>query len=331
MHHLAVPTILTPCRICMIDYSICARQEVSLDALPSISKKWDLFISAFAPSDRVQRVFEAVEARRKLWLVQSEYGFDSAELPDGAFVSNTRDEAEFWHDFDRFVGSGWLDGTLCVDITGFMRPQLTFLIVWLLGAKKKPFVALYTDPKHYANQENTVFSKGPVVDVRQIAGCEGAHAPETSADCLFIGMGYDDELVRRIAESKEDARKIQLYGLPSLAADMYQESVLRSYKASEALGPWWDERCFAPANDPFATANVLQQRVQQEQAANGLTNLYLSPLGTKSQVLGFALYFATERRGTPSSIIFPFTDGYEQKTSEGVARSWVYDVEYLIG
>jgi hypothetical protein len=140
-------------------------------------------------------------------------------------------------------------------------------------------------------------------------------------------MGYDDELVRRVAESKEDAKKIQMYGLPSLGADMYQESVLRSFKASEALGPWWDERCFAPANDPFATANVLQERVRQEIAGQGLTNLYLAALGTKPQVLGFALYYATERRPTATSIIFPFTGGYEQETSKGVARTWLYNVE----
>lgn len=311
----------------MIDYSICARSEVSLDGLRSISEKWDIFLSAYNKSDRVQRVFDAVAARRKVWLVQQEYGFDKTDAPDGAFKCSVGSEAEFWHEFVAFAGSDWMDGTICVDITGFMRPELVFLVVWLLGVKKKPFIALYTDPTHYANQENTVFSKGPVIVVRQIAGCEGTHIPDTGADCLFIGMGYDDELVRRVAESKEDARKIQMYGLPSLAADMYQESVLRSFKASEALGPWWEERCFAPANDPFATANVLQERVQQEESGNRLTNLYLSPLGTKPQVLGFALYFATERRRTPSSIIFPFTSGYEQETSKGVARSWVYNVE----
>src|SRR5262249_30679887 len=159
--------------------------------------------------------------------------------PAGAFVTKTRSEAEFWHEVEGFAGAGWLDGTVCIDTTGFMRPQLTFFVVWLLGARKKPFVALYTDPTHYAKQENTTFSKGPVIDVRQIAGCEGLHVPQAHADCLILGMGYDDELVRRVAESKEDARKVQMYGLPSLAADMYQESVLRSFKASEALGPWW--------------------------------------------------------------------------------------------
>jgi hypothetical protein len=314
----------------MIDYSICARREVPLNELASLSREWDLFISAYNKSDRVLRVFEAVKARRKVWLVQREYDFNGSSLPEGAFVPSGMSEAEFWHEFNQFAGPDWANGRLCVDITGFMRPQLTYLVVWLLSSQtSKGFVAIYTDPTHYVRQENTAFSKGPVIEVRQIAGCEGSHSPDTTADCLFIGMGYEDELVRRVAEAKEDARKIQLYGLPSLAADMYQQSVLRSFRASEALGPWWDERCFAPASNPFATANVLQERVRQEECAKKLTNLYLSPLGTKPQVLGFALYFATERRQTASSIIFPFTGGYEQETSKGVARIWLYQVECL--
>lgn len=330
MHRSALATTPTArCQTSMIDYSICSRRVVSLPDVASVSEGWDLFLSAYNTSDRVQQVFAAVSATRKLWMVQPEYNYPQETIPPGAFVSAARSEAEFWHEFEAFAGHDWSNGKICIDITGFMRPQLTYLVMWLLGARKKRFLALYTDPTHYAKQENTVFSKGPVVEVRQIAGCEGCHVPDPSADCLVIGMGYDDELVRRVAEAKEDARKIQLYGLPSLAPDMYQESVLRSFKASEALGPWWDERCFAPANDPFATANVLQKRVAQEEAAGRLTNLYLSPLGTKPQVLGFAIYFATERRATASSIIFPFTSGYEQETSKGVARSWVYDVECL--
>lgn len=316
----------------MVDYGICARETVGLEDVCARSVGWDVFISAYNTSERVQRVFERVQARRKLWLVQREYGLGSGCFPTGAFAADTRHEAEFWHAFTSFAGDGWADGSVCVDVTGFMRPQLVFLVVWLLGVKKRGFVALYSDPVHYAKKEETVFSKGPVTEVRQISGCEGIHDLSCGADCLVIGMGYDDELVRRVAEAKDDARKIQLYGLPSLEADMYQESVLRSFRANEALGQWGEERCFAPANDPFATASVLQARVAQESASGaGLTNLYLCPVGTKPQALGFALYFATERQGTASSIIFPFTGGYEPETSKGVARTWVYDVEWLGG
>ena len=297
-----------------------------------MSTKWDVFVSAYNESARVRKVFERVRARRKWWVVQQEYDMEPGTIPGGAFVADTQDEAEFWHRFGEVAGREWAEGSVCVDITGFMRPQLVFLVMWLLGVKRRPFTALYSDPTHYVKRENTVFSKGPVVQVRQIGGCEGAHNADGGSDCLFIGMGYDDELVRRVAEFKDDAKKVQMYGLPSLEADMYQESVLRCFRASEAMGQWAGERCFAPASDPFATANVLQYRVEQEErSAEGLTNLYLAPLGTKPQTLGFALYFATERRETATSILFPFTEGYERETSRGLARTWMYDVECLVG
>ena len=316
----------------MIDYSICSREHIVPSELASISTTWDTYISAYNTSARVIQVFERVKARRKIWLVQPEYGFEKSAVPDNAFVAQTRDEAVFWRQFDEFAGRDWADGSVCIDITGFMRPQLVFLVLYLLGIKNRPFVALYSDPIHYAKREDTVFSKGPVVKVRQIRGCEGCHVPNSISDCLVIGMGYDDELVRRVAEWKDDARKIQLYGLPSLEADMYQESVLRCSKASEALGRLGDERCFAPANDPFATAYVLQARVRAEKnVPRAMTNLYLAPLGTKPQTLGFAMFFATELRGTATSIIFPVTEGYEQETSRGLARTWIYNVECLGG
>ncbi len=315
----------------MIDYSICFREALSPGRLASVSTTWDTFISAYNASERVIRVFDQVRARRKIWVVQAEYGFEDRAVPEDAFVARTRDEALFWRQFGEFAGRDWDTGSVCIDITGFMRPQLVFLVLWLLGIKQRPFAALYSDPTHYAKREDTVFSRGPVVTVRQIHGCEGFHLPDSTPDCLVVGMGYDDELVRRVAEWKEDARKVQLFGLPSLEADMYQESVLRCSRASEALGTLGDERCFAPANDPFATACVLQERVREEAAYSAVTNLYLAPLGTKPQTLGFALLFATELRRTASSIIFPFTDGYEQETSRGLARTWMYDVECLAG
>ena len=314
----------------MIDYSICARECIEPASVAEVSTSWDTFISGYNRSARVREVYGRVRARRKLWLVQAEYGFGEDAVPRGAFVARTRNEAEFWRQFEDFAGNDWNHGSVCVDITGFMRPQLVFLVRWLLGVKKKSFVALYSDPTHYARREETVFSKGPVVEVRQVSGCEGCHYPDSGGDCLVVGMGYDDELVRRVAEWKEDARKIPMYGLPSLAADMYQESVLRTFRANEALGQTGEERCFAPANNPFATADVLRAWVHREEVGpTPMTNLYLAPLGTKPQTLGFALFFATERLGTASSIIFPFTEGYEQETSRGVARTWLYNVECL--
>jgi len=138
---------------------------------------------------------------------------------------------------------------------------------------------------------------------------------------LIIGAGYDDALIAHTAESKENARKVQLLGLPSLRADMYQENVLRAQRASEQLGSTGGpviDTFFAPANDPFVTANALSGIIKDENRSRPLTNLYLCPLATKVQTLGFGLYFLTELLGTGASIIFPFCKTYARETSRGI-------------
>jgi hypothetical protein len=143
---------------------------------------------------------------------------------------------------------------------------------------------------------------------------------------LIINAGYDHQLIKDVAESKDRARKVQLFGFPSLKADMYQENVWRANKAEEAVGSQ-APAYFAPAYDPFVTANVLGDIVRELNEKRPVTNLYLSPLATKAQVLGFALYYLTELRGSASSIIFPFCDTYNRETGTGLARVWKYTVE----
>ncbi len=80
-------------------------------------------------------------------------------------------------------------------------------------------------------------------------------------DLLILGVGYDDELIRRVAEDKTNARKLQVFGLPSLSLTCYQQNVIRAARASEALSSSSDrDLLFAPANDPFMTAQALREQ-----------------------------------------------------------------------
>jgi hypothetical protein len=315
-----------------IDYRISYRDQLDLSAVHGRSADWSLFVSAFNTSERVRSVFDQCQATRRYWLAHHEYRFDSTELPDGCVCPTGADEAEFWSEFLTMIGSPDLSQeTLCVDITGFMRPHLSFVVAWLFAHGVDRFFALYSDPVHYTKQERTPFSKGPVVRVRQVTGFEGIHrTADTDNDLVVIGAGYDDELIRRIAEDKSNARKVQLFGLPSLEPDMYQESVIRAEKAAEAVGGVADRQLlFAPANDPFVTAQVLSDFVSKEEGRRPISNLYLSSLGTKPQTLGFTLYFLTERAKSPTSLVFPYAESYEQETAQGLARSWLYTVERM--
>lgn len=314
----------------MIEYTAMYKDELPVESDWPAAVQWDIFLSAYTAARRVQFVYDKALARSKHWLVFPEYGFGQTECPSGSFTSDSRDEAEYVSSFwDRNIGdpSGL---TLGIDITGFVRPYLIFFLRWLARCGVRQFDALYTEPVIYEKREKTRFSDEVVVEVRQIRGFEGTHDPDTSNDYLIIGAGYDDQLIAQVAETKEFSKKIQIFGLPSLRADMYQENVLRAYRAQEAVGTHTSHETnsyFAPANDPFVTANTLRDVVNHVSARKSITNLYLSPLATKPQALGFALYYMTERQSSATSLIFPFCEAYNQETTKGISRIWKYTVE----
>ncbi|MGO8731951.1 MAG: hypothetical protein ACLQVM_04050 [Terriglobia bacterium] len=314
----------------MIDYTLLYKGELPVEGDWPAEVRWDIFISAYTAAERVRSVYNRAAAGSKHWLVFPEYSFPKEEYPPAAFASPSRDEAEYVRSFwDTSIGN--VPGkTLGIDITGFIRPYLIFLLRWLAERGVRRFDALYTEPVIYTKREQTHFSDEVVVEVRQIAGFEGTHNPDTSNDYLIIGAGYDHQLIAQVAESKEFSKKIQIFGLPSLRADMYQENVLNAYRAEEAVGRSTADEAssyFAPANDPFATASTLREIVSRASARKPITNLYLSPLATKPQVLGFAIYYLTECRNSPTSLIFPFCEAYNQETTSGVSRIWKYTVE----
>lgn len=317
----------------MPDYSICYKQSWNADSSwPKI--RWDLYLSAFNSSDRVKICFQKAQATQKHWFISPEYGYSNSELPENEqyYIVQGQTEAEAIGSYFSQANIDLNNTRICIDITGFMRPHLLVLLKYLSMSGVKKFDAIYSEPLGYADKEKTRFSDEAVIEVRQISGFEGNHGPDTSNDILVIGSGYDHVLIAHAAESKENARKLQLLGLPSLRADMYQENVLRAQRASEQLGSSGTgnvDTYFAPANDPFVTANTLSDMIMRENREKPITNLYLCPLATKVQVLGFGLYYLTELEGLSASIIFPFCKSYARETSVGLSRTWLYHVEFL--
>jgi hypothetical protein len=314
----------------MIDYSIFYKERLRLTS----AHTWDIFISAFNSTERVQHVFKKISAKEKHWLVHPEYGYEPVEHPNQAFAPERCNEADFIKQFFETIGVNFTEDKICIDITGFMRPQLLFLLLFLKHNGCKKFDAIYSEPRHYTKKEKTSFSDN-VTEVRQVAGFEGCHAVDKSNDILVIGTGYDHSLIAHAAENKDKARKVQIFGFPSLAPDMYQENILRAHKAAQSVGieeikdPF---NFFAPANDPFVTANVLKdivKKIPENLRKSSLTNLYLCPVGTKPQVLGFGLYFLTEWQDKAASIIFPFCESYSKKTTKGISRIWKYQIEFI--
>jgi hypothetical protein len=315
------------------EYNIFYKTELPISSTWS-DQKWNVFASAFNSSERVQLVFDRVNANQKYWLIHAEYHYQDNELPAGPRFRLAADEAQsiiaFVETIEKDAGRSIDQISICIDLTGFMRPHLLFLSLYLHRRGVPKFDVIYTEPDGYRAKEKTTFSQGAIV-VRQVAGFEGLNSADHEDDLLIVGSGYDHRLIKAVAEHKDKADKVQIFGLPSLRADMYQENVLNAYKAEDAIGvnKSTDPNIyFAPANDPFVTASVLSEIVCRRRRIKPISNLYLSPLATKAQALGFALYFIGEGIDSSTNMLFPISSSYARETTYGLSRVWLYTIEY---
>ncbi|WOR15291.1 hypothetical protein RYZ27_01255 [Hyphomonas sp. FCG-A18] len=218
--------------------------------------------------------------------------------------------------------------SLCIDATGFMRPQLLFLMRYLADQGLTRFDMLYSEPSQYSRKSETQFARSSAFEIRQVSGYEGSHSTDLSNDILLIGVGYDHDRIGQILASKESAKLVQLHAFPSLSSDMYHESLLRLNRIDGTLPRIAEDQVFfASANDPFVTAAVISDEIRKLNARRRITNLYLSPLATKAQTIGFGLYYLRERSRLPTSVIFPFSETYNRQTSSGVGRIWKYPID----
>lgn len=314
-----------------MDYSIFYRKELPVSEAWDSHQSHDIFISAFNSSERVSTVFDKKISKEKYWLIFPEYKYQKNELPaEHAFICNGDSEAEQISSFFNEVEMNYQSVKICIDITGFMRPQLAFLLKFLYIKKVKKFELIYSEPGQYRDKEDTNFSGGNVSEVRQIMGFEGSHSKDNRHDQLIISSGYDHHLIKSVCNHKEHAVITQIIGFPSLRPDMYQENILKTVSASDVLGSEALRKpVFAPANDPFITANVLSHTIKNiEENSTGFSNLYLCPLSTKPQTVGFILCYLKELQNKPVSIIYPFFTEYERETSTGVSKIWIYTVEF---
>ncbi|WP_449408733.1 hypothetical protein [Microbacterium maritypicum] len=311
-----------------IEYAAFRRSTLTLDELGA--RHYDLFLSALNDSSRVRTLAGAVSANRKVWMVHEEYAYGADELPKEECVRAPQSvaPAESWMEVLAHVGGdgGLSDLSVAIDITGMMRPHIAMLPFALRRAGVGQVSIYYSDPNFYNSGERTVFTKGPVAGVGLIPGMEGTHTNRPSpSDALILGAGYDHALVKAVADDKPNAEHVILLGLPSLQPHMYQESVLKLENARQSIRHFRPAtRVFAPANDPFATAQVISEKVVQ---LGDMDHVYLSATGPKPQVLGFAWYYWCEAAGGNTSFLYPFAERYDRDTTRGMADIHEYVLE----
>lgn len=314
----------------MPDYSIFFRRPVGVDRIAQELPPFDIFVSAYNSSDRVTKVFSEIQAAKKIWLIHPEYKYEPIDGPNG-FIKVSPDKTDEVEQINALLTEiGDLTGkALCVDITGFMRHALVFLVAKLAHMGVKEFTALYSEPVEYIKQENTTFSTSTAGIPRPVRGMSGSYQ-SLGRDHLIIGVGYDHKLISEVSSHKDSSRVHPLFAFPSLSPDMYQQSAVSASKSGEVAleDDWISNRRFAPANDPFSTASIVSDIVRHIDRQDTLANIYLSPLSTKVQALGFAIYWQLEGRlRGATTMLLPECLTYSRETSTGLKRLWTYTIE----
>ncbi|HCG8215685.1 TPA: hypothetical protein NJ504_002588 [Vibrio parahaemolyticus] len=294
--------------------------------------KWDLFLSAYNLSERLKKVFDKVDASEKFWLIFPEYDFSDEELPtqnDMIKVEEGSEATQLIPIIERLSIEEFKDKSICIDATGFMRAQLLFLLAFF---KKKGFNKvdfLYCEPSNYSKKEDTKFSEGSLYETRQVIGYQGRGSQSYKKDLLIVSCGYDSQLISRVAQQYENSEIVPLLGFPSLRADMFQESILRTVAAEESFAPESLRKpIFAPASDPFETAFSISQYIHNNDCLKNYEHIYLCPLSTKPQVLGMGLVFLNEFERSNVSVLYPFSEKYSKETSQGISKMWKFTFEF---
>lgn len=311
-----------------IDYSLYYRRTINVDRISVEIPEFDLFISAYNSSDRIRCVYDGVRSQRKIWMIHPEYRYSGGEIPvEESVCPSSMDEVVQVNELLGAIGEVSPDVRVCIDITGFMRHVLLFLVAKLEYIGVKKFTAVYSEPSSYLKQEDTEFSTTTTGRVRTVSGLSSSM--EYQKDSVIVGVGYDHKLIGEVMNSREGAAIKPLFAFPSLSPDMYQQSAIRASRSGDKAQDvdWLHNRKFAPANDPFVTAEVVSSMVSALDTRE-LTNVYLSPLATKVQSLGFVIYWLLQgRRRGSMAVLLPECSSYARETSSGIKRLWAFSVE----
>lgn len=317
----------------------------SLDDLPQITTKYDLFISGYNKEEMVTKVFHKIDANEKIWLLFPDYEIEKSEIDfheKSIFTSDlkmtdARLEMKYVNTFiEEFrIVETYKNKKIAIDITGFVKPYMFYLIL-VLKEHFSNVDIIYTEPTSYTNKEDTSFSDDSATDVRSINGYD-MRSEYGCDDLLLINAGYDYALISRVAVNKKQIKNNKiLIGFPSLQPIMYQENILNFKKVSEELGIQSNDfnPIFAPANDPFETAKAIKNYVEEYVTAHSNVNtIYLVPVATKAQALGMQLFSIYEKETLKQNdidikLLYPFTKGYASDSGKDLFRINKYQLEF---
>lgn len=307
-------------------------------------KKYDLFISGYNNEKMVTDVFNSMIAVNKTWLIFPDYiELDSSKYSGNDYFEYTSEIIDYNNIesayIKKFLNHYKLNErhteSICIDITGFIKPYMLYLILSLKYLNYNNIDIIYSEPKSYTNNEDTPFSISETKIVRSLDWNILRVEPGKN-DLLLINVGYDNILVDNVVNyyKRVGNHKI-LLGFPSLQPIMYQENILNLIKSSENLNiNQTFQPIFAAANDPFETAKIINTEINKYiKETEEVKIIYLAPLATKAQALGIVFFYIKEfarfeEKGIRLKIVYPFTKLYSSSSTEELSKINRYTLEF---
>jgi len=308
-------------------------------------KKYDLFISSFNDEAMVHDLFNSISSVKKIWCVLPDYTLKSkAEIKDSEYfelsdidISSDSLESEYINEFiEKYRLIDYISQVICIDITGFVKPYIIYLVYALKEYGFKKIDIIYSEPKYWEKLDETIFSKEVIIKTRPINGFD-IRVENGNNDLQIIAAGYDYKLIRAAASYNKLVKQKQvLIGFPSLQPSMYQENILNFQKSADELAIDYDNfnPIYAPANDPFEAAKVLKEFVDLYiEQHDDINAIYLSPLSTKPHALGMLLFFLYEgdfykQKNIEIIMLYPFTKSYSSSAGKQLAKINLYTLEF---
>lgn len=315
------------------------------DSLEQLKQEntYDLFISAYNNEGMVRDVYNTISANTKLWLLLPDYTDIKIEEITNEYYSNNlihiddNDlESQYINTFiETYKIYEYKEKSICIDITGFVKPYMIYLIFSLTYLGFKKIEIIYSEPKIYKNQEETEFSEEEIITTRNINGFD-KRTREKPNDLFIINAGYDHRLLINVAGFKKNIKnKKILLGFPSLQPIMYQENILNLQKAGTELHIDHEFKpLYAAANDPFDTAKIIKDYIiTYSKKHSNFNTVYLAPLATKAQALGMIVFYILEKdffreKEIDIKIIYPFTKSYSSSAGKELFRINKYSLEF---
>jgi hypothetical protein len=285
---------------------------------------FDYFISSYTHEERIQIVYETIEANIKIWILFPEYNikkFEDCFQPD---TYEPYDESSFMINFFEKYPDILKSNSICIDITGFIIPYLVFMIKYLQVNNVHNFTLIYSEPEDYKLKEDTKFIDGDVLEIRGIHGFDGGMIANSKEELLLISLGFESKLLSEVMNKKSaTGYRYFIYGFPSLAPEMYQQSVLKNSRVISEISN--QKTSFGSSYDIFQFAEKLDDIYSREK--NNYNFITLCPLGTKAQAVGMVTFLLCSNLEENSCLLYPFANSYDPCPSSGFSKLHLFNLE----